>query len=570
MSVSPKQLRADAEIIANAVRSGYAVKHQKPPIIQHPTDRQDLFLGLDIEAREAFYGGAAGGGKSSALLMAALRYVDVPGYAALLLRRTFSDLSKPGALIDRAHQWLNDSAAKWSEQKRTWTFPSGATLSFGYLETDLDKYQYQGAEYQFIGFDELTQFREAPYTYLFSRLRRLKTSDIPLRMRAASNPGGIGAEWVRERFVPEGFTTEDARQQKVFWKDGYSTDGKPTRRAFVPATLDDNPYLDREEYAHSLQELDPVTREQLLRGDWSIRSRGNILPMWDEKYHIVSWSEWAAIVGQRGIPQDYLLGVFEDMGQTEEHPCVTTWFATASERSPFPGLLIAYRQRCVWGWTVKELATDTIEKMKWAHERERVRAWEMSHEALSERIEYRRIHNLPFNSWRPGKNRGVAQLRAYHEINYAKQHPVRTKMPGAPKILYIVADDELVYPKTDAGFVRTRAEAPAYKWKELKSGEPMSVVEPDAQFNDAMDTIREACARYGMPIDHKTPEELRNERLDPRIQKGAIAQLPIGPERDAAILSQRVWLDEFRQEEEMANPQGVGPMRIGTGPMRRN
>lgn len=569
--MTPAEIEADMESLIGLAEAGLLDRSAKPKEIQRPTDRQGLFLSLDDDAREAFYGGAAGGGKSSALLMAALKYVDVPGYAALLLRRTFSDLSKPGALIDRAHQWLNDSPAKWSEQKRTWTFPSGATLSFGYLETDLDKYQYQGAEYQFIGFDELTQFREAPYTYLFSRLRRLKTSDIPLRMRAASNPGGVGAEWVRERFVPEGFTTEDARQQKVFWKDGVSTDGKPTRRAFVPATLDDNPHLDREEYAHSLQELDPVTREQLLRGDWSIRSRGNILPMWDEKYHVVSWSEWATAVGQRGIPQDYLLGVFEDMGQTEEHPCVTTWFATASERSPFPGLLIVYRQRCVWGWTVKELAEDTKEKMKWAHERERVRAWEMSHEALSERIEYRRIHGLPFNSWRPGKTRGVAQLRAYHEIDYAKQHPVRREMAGAPKIIYIVADEELIYPKTDAGLVRTRAEAPAYRWKELKSGEPMSVAEPDALFNDAMDTIREACARYGMPIGMKTDFERRNERLDPAIRKGEIAKLPVGSvERDTAILSQQVWLSEFTQEEEALRQTGIGPMRIGTGPMRRN
>lgn len=187
---------------------------------QTPWPKQKLFL--DLDCLEAFYGGAAGPGKSSALLMAALKYVDVPGYAALLLRRTYADLSKPGALMDRAHQWLHGSGAHWNEQKKIWTFPkSGATLSFGYLETENDKYRYQGAEYQFIGFDELTQFTDSQFTYLFSRLRRLKGSTIPIRMRAASNPGGEGAQWVQERFVPEDFTPDQAvdpplRMRQVF------------------------------------------------------------------------------------------------------------------------------------------------------------------------------------------------------------------------------------------------------------------------------------------------------------------------------------------------------------------
>ena len=83
----------------------------------------------------------------------------------------------------------------------SWRFPSGASLSFGYLDTEADKYRYQSAEYQFIGFDELTQFSESQYTYMFSRLRRLKGSSVPLRMRGASNPGGYGHEWVKQRFI---------------------------------------------------------------------------------------------------------------------------------------------------------------------------------------------------------------------------------------------------------------------------------------------------------------------------------------------------------------------------------
>lgn len=217
-----------------------------------PTPKQAEFLLLPH--LEALYGGAAGGGKSDALLMAALQYVDVPGYAAILFRRTYADLALPGALMDRAHEWLDGTAAQWNDKEKTWRFPLGATMSFGYLEHENDKYRYQSAEFQFIGFDELTQFSESQYRYLFSRLRRLKGAKIPLRIRAASNPGGVGHEWVRQRFLIEG----------------------PTRgRPFIPARLQDNPHLDAEEYRRSLANLDPVTRAQLLNGDWSARQVGN-------------------------------------------------------------------------------------------------------------------------------------------------------------------------------------------------------------------------------------------------------------------------------------------------------
>lgn len=216
-------------------------------IPQRPTDKQATFLTLPV--REALYGGAAGGGKSSALLMAALQYVDRPKYAALILRRTYADLALPDAIMDRAHQWLGGTAAHWSEVEKTYTFPSGATLTFGYLQYSRDKYRYQGSAFQFVGFDELTQFEDPDYRYLFSRLRRLAGTDVPVRMRGASNPGGIGHEWVFERF----FVT-----------------GRAAGRWFVPAKLADNPHLDREEYEQSLSELDPITRAQLLNGLWVV------------------------------------------------------------------------------------------------------------------------------------------------------------------------------------------------------------------------------------------------------------------------------------------------------------
>jgi hypothetical protein len=178
----------------------YFVTVEENAYIPHrPTEKQKQALLLD-HVPEVLYGGAAGGGKSDWLLMEALKYVEVPGYAAILFRRSYTDLSLPGALMDRAEHWLKPTEARWSDKEKTWHFPSGATLTFGYLENYRDHYRYQGPEFQFVGFDELTQFFERQYLYLFSRLRRLAGVQIPIRMRAASNPGGIGHEWVRERF----------------------------------------------------------------------------------------------------------------------------------------------------------------------------------------------------------------------------------------------------------------------------------------------------------------------------------------------------------------------------------
>ena len=203
---------------------------------------------------EALYGGAAGGGKSDALLMAALMFVDIPSYNAIIFRRTYSDLALPEALIARSMEWLKPTEARWNIN-HMWHFPSGACLAFGNMEHENDKYRYQSAAFQYIGFDELTQFTESQYRYLFSRLRRLETSNIPLRMRSASNPGNIGHDWVKQRFMIEGPT--------------YG-------RIFIPAKLDDNPNLDRQKYVESLTELDPITRKQYLNGDWTARHGGSI------------------------------------------------------------------------------------------------------------------------------------------------------------------------------------------------------------------------------------------------------------------------------------------------------
>jgi hypothetical protein len=237
-----------------------------------PHPKQMEFLSLD--GLEALYGGAAGGGKSDALLMAALQYVHVPGYAALILRRTFKDLMRSDAIMARAEEWLRGSRAVWKAETRTWHFPSGATLSFGYFDNARDKDAYQGGAWQFVAFDETTQFPESWYLYLFSRLRKT-TQAAPLRMRSASNPGGIGHEWVYRRFINPGST------------------GCP----FVPAKLEDNPSTDGVSYRESLSKLDEVTRRQLLDGVWVNDSSGLVYRPVSRIAIVPPDGEWTYLLG---------------------------------------------------------------------------------------------------------------------------------------------------------------------------------------------------------------------------------------------------------------------------------
>jgi predicted phage terminase large subunit-like protein len=250
-----------------------------------PTPKQVAFL--LAPHREAFYGGAAGGGKSAALLAAALQFVDVPAYSALLVRRSYMELMQPNGLIDMSKSWLGGSGAVWRESDYTWRFPSGATLTFRYLQDARSELAFQGGEYQFIGVDEVTEIDEDAYRFLFSRLRTKAGSTIPLRMRAASNPHGPGVEWVHRRFILE---------------------GRPAGRLYIPAMFEDNPHLDLESYEESLSELPPGIRERLRHGDWTARPEGGLF----RRTWFTSW-----FIDQHQLPVRLSLCRFWDLASTE-------------------------------------------------------------------------------------------------------------------------------------------------------------------------------------------------------------------------------------------------------------
>lgn len=250
----------------------------------HPEDwkpnagPQTRFLGLTCF--EALYGGAAGGGKSDALLVDAIRGVGRGhgrNYSALLLRREFPDLEM--SLMRRAHALYPRIGGRWKGDNKTWIFPNGESVRFGHAQHELDVHQYQGAEFQFVGFDELTSFTEYQYKYLISRLR--SSVGVPCRLRGATNPGGPGHEWVFGRFAQwlDGEIRAAPGSVLYFARDSDGSERITDRsepgalgRTFVPALLSDNPYLATDgAYERALDELDPVTRAQLKFGNWLAR-----------------------------------------------------------------------------------------------------------------------------------------------------------------------------------------------------------------------------------------------------------------------------------------------------------
>jgi predicted phage terminase large subunit-like protein len=247
---------------------------------------------LSLSCFEALYGGAAGGGKSDCLLVDAIRYVGRgygTAYQAILLRRTFPELEK--SLIVRSQDLYPRVGGRYNQQSKTWTFPGGERVLFGYMENDKDRLQYQGAQFQFVGFDEATHFSAVQYLYLFSRCRSAR--GVPCRIRGATNPGGPGHEFFFHRFGawldkkhPHPAAPGEVRYYLSDPKGGerevprgtvrteHAPDGTPVElpalgRAFVPALLEDNPTLLADPtYQAALAQLDPVTRMQLRYGNW--------------------------------------------------------------------------------------------------------------------------------------------------------------------------------------------------------------------------------------------------------------------------------------------------------------
>jgi len=285
--------------------------------------------------KDVLYGGAAGGGKSFAMLIDPLRYCHITEHRALILRRSMPELRE---LIDKSRELYPRAfkGAKFKEVEKLWQFPSGAKIEFGFLERDADVYRYQGQAYSWIGFDEITHLpTEFGWNYLASRLRTTNPA-IKTYLRCTANPGGVGAHWVKKRYVE----SSDPNTSFV-GHDGLT-------RKFIPARLQDNPHLAEDgEYERMLQSLPAIQRKQLLEGNWDI-SEGAAFAEFDPSIHVVPPFE---------IPSWWERVKSIDYGYAAESCCL--WAAI----DPEDKTIIIYRELYRKGLTGEALG-DTITEME--------------------------------------------------------------------------------------------------------------------------------------------------------------------------------------------------------------
>jgi hypothetical protein len=317
------------------------------------TGPQEKFLALPTTIFEGFYGGAAYGGKSDALIMYPIvrEWYKIPKFHGIMFRRTFPQLEE--SLIQRTKTGIGvngpsyyDLGGKYNDTKHVWTFPEyGSTIRFSYMDDDDDARQHDTAEYHYCAFDELTHFTEFMYTYLLSRVR---TSDprLPAVVRSASNPGNIGHSWVRARFIepaPHGYT-------KLY--DEYSQ----SSRIFIPAKLDDNKagLAADPNYGERLNLLPEAERKAKKDGDWWSFS-GQVFTEFRERKHHNEPENALHCVDNLIIPYYYPKIVSIDWGYT--HETAVHWHAISPDKR-----IITYKEfTCskvpidIWGAEVGKL-----------------------------------------------------------------------------------------------------------------------------------------------------------------------------------------------------------------------
>ena len=223
------------------------------------------------------YGGARGGGKTEASLIGALQYVEYPQWKSGIFRLTYPDLSVPGAIMDRAKDWLNNNqllidagiAPHWNSSDKIFTFPSGAKIMFGHVQHNKDAEKYQGSEFHLLIFDEAVQFTPFKITRIKGSNRKKTNDPLPLRIWFTGNPGGVSHDYFKERFI-DGI--------------GYFIDSKYT----------DNPYLNHVEYEkifEEIQDSDPILYRQWKLGDWNAIPEGKLFKRkWftDHLYEVIT------------------------------------------------------------------------------------------------------------------------------------------------------------------------------------------------------------------------------------------------------------------------------------------
>ncbi len=252
----------------------------KIEIPYQPTYKQFVYHTTDAE--EVLYGGAAGGGKSHATVMDALmRTLKYPKTEAYIFRRTYPELE--GTIIKTALMNYPNELGKYNTGKHEYHLKNGSIIRFRHCASKNDMHLYQGAEIQFLYFDELTLFEQEIYDFIRTRLRANKALGVVPITRSTSNPGGIGHGWVKARFVDAGPYMQKIRH-KVF-SEAIGKE-KIITSQYIPSLATENPHL-TSDYIFELERKPEALRKALLYGHWDA-FEGQVFVEWvdDPKHYM--------------------------------------------------------------------------------------------------------------------------------------------------------------------------------------------------------------------------------------------------------------------------------------------
>lgn len=244
---------------------------------------------LSSSAHIAIYGGAAGSGKSFALLLEPLRHYTNSKFGGVIFRKNSTQIRNEGGLLDESMELYAPLGGVLRESFLEWTFPSGARVKFAHIDTEKDVYSWQGSQIAFIGFDELVHFSESQFFYMLSRNR--STSGVPGYVRATCNPDADS--WVRHLIDwwigPGGYPIKERSgvlrwfiriDNTIIWANTpeeliakHGPETMPKSLTFIMATIHDNKILLEKDpsYLANLHALTRVERMRLLGGNWDVK-----------------------------------------------------------------------------------------------------------------------------------------------------------------------------------------------------------------------------------------------------------------------------------------------------------
>lgn len=288
----------------------------------HPSARQRKFH--DSTADELLYGGAAGGGKSCAVVIDALiKAIEHPGCFFYCFRRTYGELED--TLISEAKRWYPKELGKWvMGPPPTFYLHNGAEIRFRHCQYETDLEKYQSAQMAGLYIDEAGHFSFKMFDYLSTRVRAVKELGFKPQVKLTANPGGVGHGWLKQKFI-NGARSDEIK--RIVSHSEYLGKDIEQYVQFIPAKVSDNPHLG-EEYIVRLEGRGESLKRAMLFGDWDIFD-GQAFPEWRNDPEHYDDHKYTHVVNPFIIPRSWRLFKSYDYGHSA--PYSVLWWAIGDD-----------------------------------------------------------------------------------------------------------------------------------------------------------------------------------------------------------------------------------------------